>query len=199
MPNYPALVRAHYENVWGVKSEFLKWTKGPSHDLPKDFCILEFAPTPSKSGWGYATCCMWDEEDAVGAEQAELLELHLWSPVKSLTCSGQGNHLELLTAVAHYHRTGAKLGMGHTVNFGRPWLPGSNCDHGLVSLPYLDGPSLEDLHMENISVRCLWLIPITQEEVDFKRENGLDALEELFEETAFNYLDSPPRYSVTRK
>lgn len=44
---------------------------------------------------------------------------------------------------AHFHRTGSALGLGHTVNFGRPWLPGSSCTHGLVSLPYLFGPELE--------------------------------------------------------
>ncbi len=199
MPGYSTTVREHYENVWCAKSEVLRWTQGPTHELPNDFCILEFPPTASKTGWGYATCCMWQEGDAAGSEHSELLELHMWSPARSLHCSGQGNHVELLTIVAHFHRTGAKLGLGHTVNFGRPWQPQSNCDYGLISLPYLDGPDLEDLQIGNVSVRCLWLIPITQEEVAFKRANGLDALEDLFEETSFNYLDAPPRYSVTRK
>jgi hypothetical protein len=30
------------------------------------------------------------------------------------------------------------------VNLGEPWLPGSACDHGLISLPYPWGPELED-------------------------------------------------------
>jgi hypothetical protein len=51
-----------------------------------------------------------------------------------------------VTAIAHFHRTGSALGLGHTVNFGRPWLPTSSCTHGLGSLPYLDGPDLEWLH-----------------------------------------------------
>jgi hypothetical protein len=120
---------------------------------------------------------------------ADPIELHLFSPIKSEA------HVELLTAVAHYHLTGEYLGLGHTVNFGRPWLPESECDHGLVSLPYLDGPNLEWLNIEGRAIRFLWLIPITKAEVKFKRTQGLEALEEIFEATSFDYLD-PLRKSV---
>jgi hypothetical protein len=119
----------------------------------------------------------------------ERVELHLVSPLAAPA------HVELLTAIAHYHRTGAKLGCGHTVNFGRPWLPGSRCTHGLISLPYLDGPNLEVLELEAGIVRFLWLIPITKEEVEFKKVRGLEALEARFEQASFDYLD-PRRKSV---
>jgi hypothetical protein len=102
---------------------------------------------------------------------------------------------ELLVATSHYHRTGAKLGLGDTVNFGRAWLPGSLCDHGLLSLPYLDGPTLEWLRVDGDQTRFLWLIPITKEEVEFSRKNGLEALEARFQKLRFNYLD-PKRQSV---
>lgn len=101
--------------------------------------------------------------------------------------------VELLTVVAHYHRNGHRLGLGHTVNFGEPWLPGSACTRGLISLPYLDGEALEWL--DEPRVRFLWLIPVTDDEVAFKAEHGLDALEERFEAAAFDYLD-PLRASV---
>ena len=120
---------------------------------------------------------------------SEPIELHLFSPVESPA------HVELLTAIAHYHRTAARLGVGHTVNFGRPWLPGSRCTHGLISLPYLDGPTLELLSGNDVTVRFLWLIPITPRELEFKKERGLDALERRFEEAEFRYLD-PRRESV---
>lgn len=94
-----------------------------------------------------------------------------------------------------YHVTGASLGLGHTVSFGRPWLPGSLCDHGLLSLPYLDGPDLEHLHAGGVHARCLWLIPITCQERDFKKEHGLEALEREFDRPGFDYLD-PGRQSV---
>ena len=123
---------------------------------------------------------------------AEGLELHL------LTRDEDGERatfsiLEALTAVAHFHRTGSALGLGHTVNFGSGLLPGATCTHGLISLPYLDGPCLERL--EQPPVRFLWLIPVTLQEVEFKNRNGIDALEERFETARFDYLD-PLRASV---
>jgi len=121
--------------------------------------------------------------DAVG------LELHLFSPNRDSALS------ELMTAVAFFHRRDAMLDLGHTVYFGRPWLPGSACDHGLVSLPYLDGPTLEYLNVNGGRTRFLWLIPITRAERDFKRIHGLEALEQAFERASFDYVD-PSRNSV---
>jgi hypothetical protein len=114
---------------------------------------------------------------------ADPLELHLFSPIQS------DSLVELLAATAHYHLTGEYLGLNHTVNFGRPWLPGSLCDHGLISLPYLDGPALEWLICANIKVRFLWLIPITKAEVEFKKRHGIETLESIFETKKFDYLN----------
>ncbi len=103
--------------------------------------------------------------------------------------------VELLVATAHYHQTGVPLGLGHTVNLGKPWSQASNCDHGLISLPYLDGPELETLNIGSIGVKFYWLIPVTAAEVAFKKINGLEALEELFERSDFEYAN-PGRPSV---
>ena len=118
------------------------------------------------------------------------IELHLFSPEQTEA------HVELLTAMAYYHLTRDYLDLGHTVNFGRPWFPKSKCDHGLISLPYLDGPKLEWLDAGLRKIRFLWLIPITPAELQFKKVEGLEALEEKFEESNFNYLN-PWRASVT--
>ena len=119
------------------------------------------------------------------------IELHLFSPVET------DEHVELLTVITHYHRSLAKqLGVGETLNFGRPWLPLSRCTHGLISLPFLDGPSLEELRVEPSKMsRLLWLIPITPAEVAFKAQHGQEALERRFEKQAFDYSD-PSRESV---
>jgi hypothetical protein len=118
------------------------------------------------------------------------LELHMFSSVQ------RRELVELLVATAHYHRTGAPLGLGHTVNFGQPWIKGSKCEYGFVSLPYLDGPKLERLGGENDgSVMFYWLVPVTKSEVEFKKRNGVEALEAKFEQASFNYLD-PHRKSV---
>ena len=148
------------------------------------FCVLEFPPFGDRDMWTYATCCMSEPEDD------RKIEVHLFSPEKNR------EHVELLTALAHYHRTGARVACGDTVNFGRPWFPEGTCDHGLLSLPYLDGPNLEWLHLPNgDSVRFLWLVPITAEERAFKMEHGAEELEARLEQAGFNYLD-PKRPSV---
>jgi hypothetical protein len=118
------------------------------------------------------------------------LEIHLFTK-KSQGPSSE--IIEVLTAVAHYHRTGRALGLGHSVNFGRPWVAGSACTHGLLSLPYLDGPDLEWLAAPR--VRFLWMIPITEAEVRFKKTHGMEALEQKLEESRFDFLD-PLRASV---
>lgn len=196
--NYQSTIARHYEEVWGVTPQIHFWSQGPIHDLPPDFSILEFSPDNSKKVWIYATSGMWLEEDQACPDHSDLLELHLFSPERSnLLDPDEGNHIELLTMLARYHRVGAKVGLGHSVNFGRPWLSESKCTHGLISLPYLDGPDLEDLDYNDKSVRCLWLVPVTKEEIEFKKEHGLEALEQLFENTELNYLDKPRRDSVS--
>lgn len=133
--------------------------------------------------WTFATCGMAQPGDP------RPIELHIFAMQDSFAL------VELLVVTAHCHRAGQSLGLGHSVNFGRPWLPHSNCSFGLISLPYLDGPALEHFASEGIEAKCYWLIPISASEVAFKRANGLEALEDRFEARSFDYLD-PHRLSV---
>jgi hypothetical protein len=184
---YPDLLRKHYVSAWSSGYRDCRWSLGPAHELPEEFCVLEFCPRETGTMWTYATCCMSQADDEHG------LEIHLFAPDQD------DLHVELLTALAHYHRTGARVGLGDTVNFGRPWLPGSTCTHGLLSLPYLDGPTLEWLRFPNgKGVRFLWLVPITPEELEYKKKRGVDALEATFEKAELNYLD-PRRPSVVQE
>jgi hypothetical protein len=131
--------------------------------------------------------------DACGMSQpgdARMLELHLVSPRPA------GELERVLIPVAHYYRTGSSPGVGHTVNVGQSWLDESARDHALVSLPYLDGPDLENRSLSDGStVECAWLIPITSAEVQYTKKRGLEALEERFETSGFDYRD-PHRLSV---
>jgi Suppressor of fused protein (SUFU) len=179
------LIESHYTEQWRAQCVVRRLNKGPSFELPADFCVLEFSPTTTRSMWTYATCCMSQPLDSAP------VELHLFSPMQSEL------HVELLTIIAHYHRTQASLALGHTVNFGRPWIAGSLCEHGLISLPYLDGPALEEYFQResNRVIRFYWLVPITKAERDYKIEFGLEALESRLEAAQFNYLN-PKRSSV---
>lgn len=178
-------IRQHYERVWNSRAIVKRWTQGPVHQLPKDFCVAEFEPRADSHTWEYGTCCMSQPGDQ------DPIELHLFAP------SQDDAHAELLTFICHYHRTGSRLGLGHTVNFGRPWLPASTCSYGLISLPYLDGPILEIFRstISGKNIQFLWLIPITEQEREYKKEHGLEALEIQLEKAQVNYLD-PMRASV---
>lgn len=179
-PMFPAQVLAHYARIWQAPVDRLRWDQGPIAALPTDFEILRFRRDPMTDV--YATSGM----SASGSN----LELHLMARAGTFAEAGL---VELLTAVAHFHLTGSRLDVGHTVNFGRAWMAGSECTHGLVSLPYLDGPELE---WEAAGCeRFLWLVPVTPAEVRFKAQNGLDALEERFERLGVDYLN-PGRRSV---
>jgi hypothetical protein len=175
-------VEAHYAARWGDPIARVRWNRGPIDDLPPDFCVLTFRLATDVTV--FATRCTSQPADDAR------LEIH------ALCRSGDASRsdlVEILTAVAHYHRTGSSLGLAHSVNFGKPWLAGSACTHGVLSLPYLDGPALEWL--DEPRVQFLWLIPVTRAEVEFKKAHGMDALEERFEAARFDYLD-PSRASV---
>lgn len=178
-------MQLHYEHQWSNTARRCTWQEGPIDQLPQGFCVLEFRPVQSRNMWTYATCCMSQPNDD------NPIEVHLFSEAQA------DSHVELLTAIAHYNRTGNRLGLGHTVNFGRPWLPDSACDFGLLSLPYIDGPDLEVFNPSGTSniVRCLWVVPITSAELSYAKRFGVDALEIEFEASHFNYLD-PRRQSV---
>jgi hypothetical protein len=183
---YPDEILNHYKSVWDGEVEAIKPQRGRVHELPPDYHVLRFQPGKTHRTWIYATQCMSTPGDD------ERLELHIRS-------NGQHDEaVSLLSMTAHYHRTGARLGLGHSVNFGVSWVPGSLCSRGLISLPYLDGPRLEWMKYRARPVQFLWLIPVTPPEIDYKQKHGLDALETLFEESQFNYAD-PRRGSVVRK
>jgi len=97
--------------------------------------------------------------------------------------------VELLTISASYHRNGAPLNLHHTVNIGQPWIDKSNCNHGLISLPYLDGPQLEIFSFAGYEVHCYWMIPVTEKEKNYKSKYGWEALEKLFENNKLDYLN----------
>lgn len=128
--------------------------------------------------WTYATCGMSQNDDNEG------MELHVFSSMQNVGL------IELLTTIVFYHRIEKNLGLNHTVNFGRPWQDNSKCTHGFISLPYLDGPQLENMIYAGKPIKFYWLIPITTDELEFKKANGTEALEARFDSTNFNYLDN---------
>ena len=176
------MIKEHYLLNWNEYSECI-FNKEHIHELLPSFNVLKFAPTEKRNSWIYATCGMSENDEEQG------LELFILAPTENDFL------IKLLAAIAHYHASGNVLNLGHTVNFGCAWYEEYKCDHGLISLPYLYGPNLEWLKSGAMDIRFLWLIPITAEELQYKKDCGIEALEDKFEETQFNYID-PFRNSV---
>lgn len=76
-------------------------------------------------------------------------------------------------------------------------VPGSHCDHLLISLPYPHGPDLEHCPLPDGHARILRALPVTAAETAYRREHGHNALERLFDEHAIVPTD-PRRPSVAR-
>jgi len=171
------VLRAHLERFWGPAARQETLAGQPASGDPTDVSVLVFPPRAGRALWTYASADFSAKDDTAP------IELHLFSPVETSA------HVELLTVCSHYHQRGARLGLHHTVNFGRPWLPGSRCDYGLISLPYLDGPTLEQAEIGGRPVQCLWLVPITLHEREYKKKHGVEALESLFQRAKMQCAD----------
>jgi hypothetical protein len=154
------------------------------------FHVVVIGPGPRTGLWTYAS---------LGASCIETgehgIEFFVLAP------EPEDAHVELIAMVAHYHATPTanyRLGLGHTVKIGRPWLPGSTCWNLLVSLPYPFGPELERCAVPGGHAQLLWLLPITGEELHFKKEHGLDALEQEFDAAAVEFWKSLRKSVVPR-
>lgn len=167
-------VQKHYETAFGSKPAAKSFDKGPVHQLPDDFCVFEVPPGSERDVWIYGTCGMSFADSAP-------IELFLLSPMQAPEL------VELLYITAYFHLFSEQLDIDHTVNFGRPWLPGSQCDHGILST--MDGARVQWADIDGQKVQFLWLIPITKAERDYKIELGADALDEKFVEKEVDCAD----------
>lgn len=174
---YQRQIINHYKTFFKTMPKVLLWEKQPAEKLLSDFRVLEFPPNQEKGLWVYATCCMSQPVDT------SKIEVHIYSSVKDESI------VELLTSLAYYHRVTNSVGLNHTINFGRPWQRGSKCNYGFISLPYLDGPELEDLSTKHGLTKIYLLIPISEPELRYATTYGVEALESKFDNTDFAFYD----------
>ena len=162
----------------GHAIEAFTWPAGPIREANPHFRALRVAPQVSGGLWHYISNGGW----AATEDQNNGLEFIISTP------GPVDRAVELLAMTVYYNR-GGKLGLGHTLPIGEPWMPSSRCDHLLISLPYTFGPKLQTCHVGDRHVDFLWLLPITAAERDFKVANGLEALESRFEQRQLEYWD----------
>lgn len=118
----------------GHAVEVVDYDLGPERrEAVPDLRVLVVEPGPRSDNWAYVTAGCWAsmEEHGYG------LEFAMTAPVRDQ------RFIELMTMIAYYHCGGHQLDLEHSMPIGEPWMPGSTCDHLLISLPYLHGPDLE--------------------------------------------------------
>lgn len=159
--------------------EDFQWPRGPIHRSLPEMVVTRIAPIDPMSPWRYVTCGAWRVET-----DGPRVELFLSSPM------ADDAHVETLSMVANYHADPRfRVGPGRVIEIGRPWVDGATCDHLLVSLPYLLGPAFEYLNVLDLSIRFLWLLPVTRAEATYARTHGVEALERVFERAQIDTLD----------
>jgi hypothetical protein len=168
-------VRRFFE---GRRIEAFTWEAGPISRANPHFRALRVAPASPGDLWTYVSVGGWAATSDVDYGLEFILTLAAETP----------RAIEMLAMTVYYHR-GGRLGLGHTYPIGEPWLPGSQCDHILVSLPYPFGPELQQCHVGDRHVDFLWLLPITKAEQAFKAAHGQEALEMRFEESGLRYWE----------
>lgn len=181
-PGYQQSIIDHYSAIWKSNPEIYLWDRGPIEKLYYEFRVLEYPPDESRELWTYATCGMSSLDNDLP------IELHICSARQDVQL------VELLTSLAYYHKNETAIALNHTVNFGIPWQGNSKCEYAFISLPYLDGPALEDFNFGDRLIKCFWLIPVTEAEVEYRRKYGTEALEEKFDE-GLDFIN-PERRSV---
>jgi Suppressor of fused protein (SUFU) len=174
-------VTKHVSSFWPTSHITVrKWPTGPVAELGRDFAVLELSPTSESNNlWVYCTA-----GTGVTENDAQRYEFALFSP------SADERHVETLTMLYHYHRFQSRLGLGHIVNIGHPWVEGSRCDRLLMSLPYPFGPRLEWLRTDLVTIQLVWALPITPQEALFVKQNGVEELERRFDSAKLEYWDA---------
>ncbi|MCX5409721.1 suppressor of fused domain protein [Streptomyces sp. NBC_00335] len=176
-------VRAFFE---GHSVEAIEFGLGPQRGEPiADLRVLVVAPGPRSDSWAYVT---------IGCSAEMVKDGHGREFVMTAPARDQ-RFVELTAMVASYHCGGHQLDLEHSMPIGEPWVPGSACDHLLISLPYLHGPDLEHCSLPQGHVRILWTLPVTAAEIEFRRSRGHEALERRLDDAGVIPTD-PFRSSV---
>ncbi|MFF9363871.1 hypothetical protein [Streptomyces griseoluteus] len=124
-------LRAFFE---GHSVEVIDYDLGPERrEVWSDLRVLVVGPGPCSDGGAYVTAGCWAamEKDGHGLEFAMTAHVR------------DRRFIELMALIAYYHCGGIQLDWEHSTPIGESWVPGSTCDHLLISLPYLHGPDLE--------------------------------------------------------
>jgi hypothetical protein len=180
-------IHEHLKRFWPKNQrETFSWGPGPIRETLPHWQVVRITPLRSGEPWVYATVGAWE----IPTEANCGMEFVLLSPREDPI------HVETQAMVSNFHADPRyRVHLGKVLDIGRPWMDDSNCNQFLVSLPYPQGPGLENCYVDGYHVRFLWLLPITATERRYLEANGQEALERRFEGSGINAVD-PLRQSV---
>lgn len=171
------IIVEHFKSCFeGHEFERMTWDKGPMKELIPEFEVVRFSPGPKCEQWAYCS---------VGASKIEhdesgRYEFIVLSPFET------ERMVEMLAMLTYYHSQNG-LRYADTVPIGEPWVEGSVCENWLISLPYLFDQKIEVV--PDIQAHVAWLLPISNAEREYIAENGLEALEQQFDQAKLKYWD----------
>jgi len=178
----------HIDSVWPQnKKERFSWELGRIQKDLANFSVVRVEPKSLGDSWVYLTSGAWK----VDINKDYRFEFFIMTPFE------EARHVETLAMLASYFSDDKNhLEVGSAVNIGRGWLEGSKFDHLLISLPYPFGPNLEVCKINDaLTIRYLWVMPISASEYTYLNTNGLEELESKFDQAGVDYLN-PMRESV---
>ncbi len=167
----------HFKTFFeGHDFELMTWNKGPIKDIIPEFQVIKFSPGKRCDQWVYCSV----GASKINNEKSDRYEFFVVSPVDTKRI------VQMLAMVTYFHSQHG-LEYTNTVPIGEPWLEGALCDNWLVSLPYSFDQALELIPINRTRVACL--IPISSSEREYIAENGLEALEQQFDEVKLKYWE----------
>jgi len=160
----------HFKSSFeGHDFELLTWDTGPIKDIIPEFQVIKFAPGKKCDQWVY--CSVGTSK--INHETAGRYEFIIISPIET------ERMVQMLAMVTYFH---SQHGLEYTatVPIGEPWVEGSVCENWLVSIPFPFEQSIEVIPESD--ARVGWLLAISNPEREFIAENGLEALEQRFDD-----------------
>ncbi len=185
MKTPPELIGKHYTDYFRGDTVFEIDPPPEALDRVPGLRILEAPPGKRVDVASYLTLGCWEAVQTLGVGCEFVLAAREPDPI----------HVQSLAAaaIAHCGTPAGRLDRGSVVTLAGPWLPGSECDRLLVTLPYPYGPELEycrwRVRGQAQAARVLWLMPITAAEAVYVATDSVEALEARFEQLGVNFAD----------
>jgi len=180
------IIDSHINKTFGKYKNVFHEISSP--DIHVDICVIE--PTKNRNYYTLVTMGMGAHKMNIPAEfksdkidRAELLitlppdwdltnfddEINYW-PIR---------WLKIMARLPIEHNTW--LGWGHTVPNGEPFAENTELSGMLVTMPYFFGEKSASCKLSNKDiVRFYQLVPLYENEMKYKIENGTEALENSF-------------------